>query len=213
MSKRKYIESHWLVFAAQGLIGLLFGWYVMFTGVTSLTTLVIIVATTLLALAIIDMLNLINRKRRQDAWVLTLILALIETVFAVGLLVTINNNPAWPMFILAGYTLFRGLFEILIGFKSMTDPTDRFMWVVCGICGCILAFVIMNSGHFLETTTFIRFFGTYMMIYGVTALIYGVHNKNEQKELKETRSAAAKKAAKTRKSKKSDKKFKLFGRK
>jgi len=140
MSKRKYIESHWLVFAAQGLIGLLFGWYVMFTGVTSLTTLVIIVATTLLALAIIDMLNLINRKRRQDAWILTLILALIETVFAVGLLVTINNNPAWPMFILAGYTLFRGLFVNFDWFQIYDRPNRpfhvgclRYLWLYLGL--------------------------------------------------------------------------------
>lgn len=187
---RKYIESHWLIFALQGVVGLLFGWFVMFTNIDKVSTLVIIAGITLLVLGLIDIANLIYRKRRQQNWGLALILGLLNFGIGLSLLLTKDLNVAWALGLLAGYTIFCGVFEILLGFKSLSDPTDRFMWIVCGICGSILGFVVLNSGHFENPTTFIKFFGTYTMIYGITALIYAVHNKNELAEAKEERRLA-----------------------
>lgn len=198
VKKKKYIESHWLVFGFQGLVGLLFGWFVMFTGIQETNSLVAVVGSTLLALGTVDAFNLLYRKRLQQNWGLTLVLMLLEVAVALVLLFTLTQNPAWHLGLIAGYTLFRGIFEILIGLKSLTDPTDRFMWIVCGICGCILGFVIFNSGHFDDPTTFIKFFGTYMMIYGITNLIYGFHNKSELEEQEEERRLAAEKRKKER---------------
>ena len=197
-NKRKYTESHWLVFAFQGIVGLLFGWYVMFTNVTNLATLLTIVAATLLTLGIISVFNLIHRKRRQHAWGLTLLDAVIEIAIACAIFFLKDADYTLKISLVAGYTLFRGALEILIGLKSLTDSTDRFMWTVCGICGVILAFVIFNAGAFADPTTFIKFFGTYMMIYGITNLIYGVHNKSELAEQREHRN----KLARARRSKK-----------
>lgn len=187
---RKYIESHWLIFALKGLVGLLFGWFVMFTNLDKVSTLVIIAGATLLALGAIDTINLIYRKRRQQNWGLALVLMVLNLAIGLALLLTKDLNVAWALSLLAGYTIFCGIFEILLGFKSLSDPTDRFMWIVCGICACILGFVVLNSGHFENPTTFIKFFGTYTMIYGITTLIYAVHNKNELAEEKEERRLA-----------------------
>lgn len=187
---KKYIESHWLIFAMQGVVGLLFGWFVMFTSIESISTLAIISGATLLALGVIDVANLIYRKRRQQNWGLAIVTAALNIVIGLALLFTNSLNPAWALTLLAGYTIICGVFEILIGFKSLSDPTDRFMWIVCGICAAVLGFVVLNSGHFENPTTFIKFFGTYMMIYGITTLIYAVHNKNELKEEKEARRLA-----------------------
>ncbi|MBQ8992230.1 DUF308 domain-containing protein [Candidatus Saccharibacteria bacterium] len=187
---KKYIESHWLIFALQGVVGLLFGWFIMFTNITNVSTLVIVAGSTLLALGVIDLANLIYRKKRQQNWGLALMLMFLNVAIGLALLFTKDLNPAWSLGLLAGYTVFCGLFEILLGFKSLSDPTDRFMWIVCGICGCILGFVVLNSGHFEDPTTFLKFFGTYTMIYGITTLIYAVHNKNELAEAKEERRLA-----------------------
>ena len=187
---KKYIESHWLIFAMQGVVGLLFGWFVMFTNIDKVSTLAIISGATLLALGVIDVANLIYRKRRQQNWGLTIVTAALNVAVGLALLFTNSLNPAWTLTLLAGYTIICGIFEILIGFKALSDPTDRFMWIVCGICAAILGFVVLNSGHFENPTTFIKFFGTYMMIYGITTLIYAVHNKNELEEEKEARRLA-----------------------
>ncbi|MBQ3468207.1 DUF308 domain-containing protein [Candidatus Saccharibacteria bacterium] len=187
---RKYIESHWLVFALQGIVGLLFGWFVMFTNLDEVDPLVIIAGGTILALGLIDLANLIYRKRRQQNWGFGLVITILEILIGLALIITKDWNPVWPLALLAGYTIFCGLFQILTGFKSLSDPTDRFMWIVCGICACVLGFVVLNSGHFENPTTFIKFFGTYTMIYGITTLIYAVHNKNELAEEKENRRKA-----------------------
>ena len=57
--------------------------------------------------------------------------------------------------------------------------------------------VILNAGNF-EITTFIRFFGAYMLIVGATSLIYGVHNRSQEKEDEIARKEARKLAAKKR---------------
>ena len=79
----------------------------------------------------------------------------------------------------------------MIGFRTTVDPTDRFIWVLCGICGMIFGFVIFNSGH-LPNIDFLRFFGAYMLILGISSLDYGVHNRVQKLEDREARSLAAK---------------------
>ena len=95
---------------------------------------------------------------------------------------------------IAGYTLLRGLFEIISGFRTTVDPTDRFTWVFCGMVGSIMGIVILNSGEF-----FVRFLGVYLLIFGTCSLFYGVHNRAQKIEDHEARREAAALAAKTRK--------------
>lgn len=187
---KKYIESHWLVFVAQGVIALIFGWFVMFTGIDNVRSLIPVVSLTILCLGIIQTVNLWHRERNQHGHGLTMLIAFMDIVAALSLLLTMGQNPAWQLVIIACYTLIRGVLEILLALFSIYDATDRFIWLVCGICGAVLGFVIFNSGHFTETTTFIKFFGSYMMIFGVSSLVFGVHSHNEKIEDEKARQAA-----------------------
>ena len=187
---KKYIESHWLVFVIQGVVALLFGWFVMFTGISDVQALIPIVAISILCLGIIQTVNLLHREHYQQGRGLTVLIALMDIAASLSLFATMGQSVAWQLVIIAGYTLIRGLLEIFLAFISITDATDRFIWLVCGICGVILGFVILNSGHFTETTTFIKFFGSYMMIFGVSSLTYGAHNHNRQLEAFEEHRAA-----------------------
>ena len=85
------------------------------------------------------------------------------------------------------------------GFLSTVDPTDKFIRILAGICGCIFGLVILNAGDF-ELTIFIRFFGVYMVVVGITSLIYGVHNRSQNIEdkvaRKESRVKTTKRATK-----------------
>ena len=64
-----------------------------------------------------------------------------------------------------------------------------------GICGAVMGIVILNTGGF-EITTFIRFFGAYILIVGITSLIYGVHNRSQEIEDMIARKEARKKSTK-----------------
>ena len=191
-TKLKYIDSHWGIFALQGIVALLFGWFALFTGSSDLQTLIIIVGSVLLSLGVIELINLLIRTRTRNTWGISLIMAILEIGAALSLLFTYEQNAAWHLVVIAAYTILRGLFEIILGLRPIDDTTDKFSWALAGICGCIMGIVILNTGH-LGTTHFIKYFGSYMMVFGIVNLIYAMHN-NEQSRDYQTEKLAAKKA-------------------
>lgn len=195
---RKYIDSHWLIFAFQGVLALLFGWFVMFTGITDTTSLIAIIGAFLLGLGVIELFNLLRRTHLKETWGFSLAIAVFEVVVALALLFTLKQNIALHLAIIACYTIFRGIFEILIGVRSIDDSTDKLIWTICGICGVIMGFVILNSGTFGYANTFIQFFGAYLMVFGLSSLIYGVHNHDQKHtaKLERRQMAAARRAQK-----------------
>lgn len=193
--KRKYIDSHWLVFIFQGAIALLFGCATLFTGGSSSTSLIPIIGISLLALAVVEFANSIYRSYNRQGWAVSTGIALFDALFGLLLLFAINEGMVWHLVLVSVYTILRGIFEIVIAFRTTVDPTDRFIWALCGVGGIVFGIVIFNSGH-LANVDFVRFFGAYMMILGVSSLIYSIHNRDQQREDRQARSEAAKEANK-----------------
>ncbi len=193
--KRKYIDSHWAVFIVQGVVMLLFGCLTLFTSNSNSASLIPVIGVSLVALAIVEFANSIYRSFTQQGWVVSTLVAVYDAVFGIAIMFLINESMAWHLGLLAAYTLIRGIFELLIGTRTTVDPTDRFIWVLCGLCGIVFSVVIFNSGH-LANVDFVRFFGAYMLILGVSSLIYSVHNRDQQREDREARREVAKEARK-----------------
>ncbi|MBQ6510770.1 DUF308 domain-containing protein [Candidatus Saccharibacteria bacterium] len=197
---RNYIDSHWLVFAVQGALALLFGWLMLFNPSSNTSGMVTLVAVFLLAMGIVELFNALHREHNKSGWAVTLIIAAIDLAIALSLIFTIQENAAWHLTLIAMYTLVRGIIEILIGLKVPDDSTDRFIWIICGICGAIMGVVIFNSG-LLREADFVRFFGAYMLILGTSSLIYGIHNRAQKLEAKITRAKSSKKRTSSKKKK------------
>lgn len=191
---RKYIDSHWAIFVVRGVVALLFGWLALFSMRRSFDSLMALVGVFLLSLSIIEFVNALHRAHQKTGWAVSVTIAIVDAVVALALLFTLGQDTTWHLVILAIYTFLRGLFEIVSGFRTTVDPTDRFIWVLCGMCGAVMGIVIFNSGEF-----FIRFFGAYLFALGVCSLIYGVHNRAQKIEDKEARVESARIAARTRK--------------
>lgn len=196
--KRKYIDSHWLVFVFQGAITLLFGCLTLFTGGSSPSELVPVIGIFLLALAIVEFANSIYRSYNRHGWAVSTLVAAFDALFGIAMLLLTNETMTWHLVMVAAYTLLRGIFELAIAMRTTEDPTDRFIWSLCGLCGIVFAVVIFNSGH-LANVDFLRFFGAYMMILGVSSLVYSVHNREQQREDRIARSEAARVSAKAKK--------------
>ena len=196
--KRKYIDSHWLVFIFQGIIAFLFGCLTLFTSGDSSRGLIPVVGLSLLALAVVEFANSIYRSYNKQGWLVSTGVAVFDAAFGLILLFVMNEGMAWHLVMMSIYTLLRGVFELLIAFRTTVDPTDRFIWGLCGICGVLFAIAIFNSGH-LANVDFMRFFGAYMMILGVSSLIYSAHNRDQQREDRVARSEAAKEKKPTKK--------------
>ena len=195
-TKLKYIDSHWGIFALQGIVALLFGWFALFTSSSDIQTLVIVVGSVLLSLGIIELLNLLARTRTKNTWGVSLVMAILEISAGLALLFTYEQNVAWHLVVIAAYTILRGIFEIILGLRAIDDLTDKFIWILAGICACIMGVVILNTGH-LGTIPFIKYFGSYMMVFGVVNLIYSVHNNEQSKDYRSEKLAAKKKISKT----------------
>lgn len=193
--KRKYIDSHWLVFVFQGMVALLFGCLTLFTNSESSRSIIPIVGIFLLSLAVIEFANSVYRSYNQEGWLVSTAIAVFDAIFGLLMLFAINEGMTWHLVIMTIYTILRGVFELLIGFRTTVDPTDRFIWCLCGVCGLIFGIVIFNSGH-LANIDFVRFFGAYMLILGVCSLIYSFDNREQQREDRQSRSSAAQKAHK-----------------
>lgn len=195
--KRKYIESHWLVFGIKGAIGLVAGLCLMLTTKTDTSYLTTIVGITMLAFAITEIMNTINRKKLQRNWGFSLAIGLVEFFIALCLLFTINlfSNEGWNIALriplLSVYTCIASILSIFIGFTCFEDKTDRFMWIVMGMIGCVLG-LVMLAGSGLSETTHIQLFGTYLLVKGLTDLIFGIHSRNELLEKAAARSKKAK---------------------
>ncbi len=188
----KFIESHWLTFALKGAISVVAGMCMMLATGGDTEILIQVVGWTMVGLGLIEIANMIHRSRRQHNWGFPLFLGLLEIAIAVSLLVTAIPGVGaaeliWlRIAILSGYVLFASVATIVIGFGSFSNMTDRFMWIVNGMLGAVLAFV-MFAGSGLSPTTHIELFGTYLLINGLTDLFFGVHSRDEALEAKAAR--------------------------
>lgn len=188
---RRYIDKHWFVFILRGLLAVAFGFMALFGIMTSLEMVISVVAVFLLLMGIIDSVSALYSSVKKHGWINSVIDALVDIIAAMALLFFAKNDLVMSLVIIAVYTLVSGLIDIFHGFLSTVDPTDRFIRVLTGVLGCVMGIVILNAGEF-EIMTFVRFFGAYMLIVGVTSMIYGVHNRAQNTEDRIARSQAMK---------------------
>ncbi len=193
---RRFIDKHWLVFIVRGIAATIFGFLILFSGLTSLEAVIAIVSVFLLAMGIIDATSALYNSNKRHGWINSVIDALIDITAALLLLFLARNDLVGSLIIISVYTFASGLIDIFHGFVSTVDPTDRFIRVLTGVMGCIMGLVILNAGSF-EIMTFIRFFGAYLLVVGVTSMIYGVHNRSQDIEDRVARSEAKRKTVKT----------------
>ena len=203
-TKRKFIESHWLTFAIKGVISLIAGICVLLSFKGDVNYLTRIVGWTMVGLSVIELSNCVHRKRRSQNIGFALFLGVLELFMAIALLVAnipgiAETDLVWlRIIILSGYTLFASVVTIIMGLKGFDNMTDRYMWVVNGMLGCVLA-LVMFADNGLSVMTHVKLFGTYLMINGLTDLFFGIHSKDELAELhaeKAAKRSSAKKGAK-----------------
>ena len=191
---RKYIDKHWLLFVLRGTAAVIFGCLALFGGMESIGSVIAMLSLFLLFMGIIDTVGALYASTKSHGWFNSIIDAAVDIFAALMLLFYAKGNLVSSLIIISVYTFVSGMIDVFHGFLSTVDPTDRFIRILAGVLGCIIGIVILNTGDY-EITTFIRFFGAYMVIVGITSMIYGVHNREQGIEDKVARSEAAKKPA------------------
>ena len=191
---RRFIDKHWLVFIIRGGFAAIFGALALF-GMMEVSQVIVLVSLFLLFMGIVDSVSALYASTKKHGWFNSVIDAVVDIAAAVALLLWGKDDLTFCTVVLAVYTVVSGLIDIFHGFLSTVDPTDRFIRILAGAVGCVLGVVILNAGGF-EISTFIRFFGAYLLVVGITSLIYGVHNRAQNIEDKVARKETRKKTAK-----------------
>lgn len=197
---RKYIDKHWLMFILRGVLAGVFGFLLLFGGLVDLEGVVAEICVFLLFMGIVDSAGALYSSTKKHGWVNSIIDALIDVVAALTLMFFARNNLVMSLVIISVYVFLSGIIDIFHGFLSTVDPTDRFIRILVGVFGCVMGAVIINAGSF-EIMTFMRFFGVYMIVVGVTSMIYGVHNRAQEVEDRIARKEAARKKGTKKKGK------------
>ena len=205
---RRYIDKHWFVFIIRGLLAGIFGFLMLFGRLNSIEGVIAMISVLLLFMGIVDATSALYNSTKKRGWANSIIDARIDIVTAILLLFFARNNLVVSLIIISVYTALSGVIDLFHGFLSTVDPTDKFIRILTGVCGCVMGAVILNAGSF-EVMTFIRFFGSYMLVVGVTSLIYGVHNHAQnvediiaRREVRTSAKTTKKTSKKTTKSKK-----------
>ncbi len=196
---RRFIDKHWLVFIIRGGFAAVFGALALF-GMMDVSQVIVLISIFLLFMGIVDSVSALYASTKKHGWLNSVIDAVVDIAAAVALLLWGKEDLTFCTVTLAVYTVVSGLIDIFHGFLSTVDPTDRFIRILAGAIGCVLGIVILNAGGF-EISTFIRFFGAYLLIVGVTSLIYGVHNRSQNIEDKAARKQVKKTSKKLVKTK------------
>ena len=174
---RKYIDRHWLTFIFRGALAIIFGGMALFTRHLDDTNVIFSsISIFLIFMGIVDSANALYNTTKKHCWMNCIIDAAVDIFAALIILFLSNGDLTFQLIVLSIYVLVSGLIDLFHSFLSTVDPTDRFIRILAGCAGCIMAFIIINAGKF-EISMFARFFGVYMLIVGVTSLIYGVHNR------------------------------------
>ncbi len=187
-TKRKFIESHWMTFAVKGAVSIIAGLCMMLTIKSDIGYLTNVIGWAMICLGCIEIINVVHRIRRNQNWSFPLALGAAEIAIAICVLFTVNPNLSAEQLIwlriamLSIYIIFASILTMLMGFRNFKNDTDRWIWVINGMLGCILGFVMLADNG-LSTTTHIKLFGTYLLINGLSDLIFGIHSKDEMKEL------------------------------
>ena len=198
---RRYIDKHWMVFLVRGVIAGIAGLILLCGNFNNTIAFVPVISIFLLSVGIIDAVGALYSSTKKHGWINSIIDAVIDVVASIYLLLFANGDLVSTLIILSIYTVASGLIDIFHGFLSTVDPTDRFIRVLAGVCGCVIGAVIINAGD-LEITTFVRFFGVYLMIVGATSLIYGTHNRAQESEDLTARRESRKKRGRSLKARK-----------
>lgn len=194
---RRFIDKHWFVFIIRGLMAGGFGLITLFGVMDDYEMVISVISVFLLLMGIVDSISALYASVKEHGWINSVVDALIDITAALSLLFFAKDSVVTSLIIIAIYTIISGIIDIFHGFLSTVDPTDRFIRVLIGVLGCVMGAVIINAGQF-EMSTFIRFFGAYLLLVGVTSMIYGVHNRSQAIEDSTARSEASKKRKKAK---------------
>ena len=83
---RKYIDKHWGVFVARGILAGIFGFLLLFNGMMGVENIIAEISVFLLLMGIVDSVSALYNSSKRRGWVNSVIDAGVDIVAAIALL-------------------------------------------------------------------------------------------------------------------------------
>ena len=77
---RKFIDKHWGVFMARGLLAGIFGLFLLFGGITNIELMISIISIFLLLLGIVDSVSALYSSTKKHGWINSIIDAVVDVL-------------------------------------------------------------------------------------------------------------------------------------
>jgi len=203
-TKRKYIESHWLIFALKGALAAFAGICMILSFKNDLQYLTKVAGVALIGMAIVEIFNIFHRKSLQRNWGMPFAISLVEFIAGMALIILCRDgnpnadNIVLRLVIFASFILYASVISIIIGFTCFKNLTDSLFWITQGVIGAILG-IATFADNGISNITHIKIFGIYLLVKGLTELYFGIHSKDEMAELHNVHVARSKKISKGKK--------------
>ena len=180
--------KYWLVSAMRGALALIAGLVLVLANTRRTGVLTTLVAVSLSVLLVIGVVDIFIRRKSGKNILPTLIIAAMELILVnllfastfEGLMDKITFGAR--IISLAVFAIIYSVLAIVRGFKNHKVGIDRFILVVDGLIG-IAAGIAMLAGRFFETT-YIMIFGLFLMVNGLTAIMFALSCKSQEKGAK-----------------------------
>lgn len=181
-------DNYWRLSLVRGVLSLIAGLVLVLSNTRRVNVLTILVASSLLVVLIVDLIDILVRKKAKEKVLSNIIIIILELILVALLFVSTLGNLidvisfGLRVNCIAGFAIIYSFLSIIRGFKDRKVGLERFVLVVDGLIG-IIAGAAMIFGHFYELT-YVLIFGAFLMVDGLASTILATSNKSAKRREK-----------------------------
>lgn len=178
---KKLTKEVWWFLVLSGVLAIVFGFVALFWPALTAATLVFLVGLFTIIGGVLGLVHALSSITKDNLWWLSLLMS----VVSLGIGIFLIRNPlitAQLLVILLAITIFvQALYDLVIA-SYATKEEGKWMWVVTGLLGIVVAIVIMVY-PLPASLAFIWVLGLYALVHGVVNIGYAMQIRKDVKVL------------------------------
>ena len=187
---KKLTEEVWWILVLSGILSIVFGFVALLWPGLTAETLVFLVALFTIIGGVIALVNALSNIVKDRLWWLSLLGAFVS----LGIGVFLIRNPlitgSLLVILLAIIIFVQALYDLVIA-SYATKEEGRWMWIITGIMGLIVAVVVMTN-PVTAALAFVWVIGIYAIVHGVVNIGYAIQLSKDVKAVKKAIGGAKK---------------------
>jgi uncharacterized membrane protein HdeD (DUF308 family) len=158
-------RSYTWVFALLGVISILFGLAAIFWPGLTLRALVYLFGGFALVSGVLALIYTFEAISLHSTWWPSLVIAIVDVATAVIVFSYPDLTAVSLVYLIAGWAILAGLFEILIALVLA-----RFLWLIAGVLSVVVGVVLLGNPH-RGAVALVLVLGVFAIIWGILLLI------------------------------------------